>query len=154
MVSATAGAEGKLSVLAGGENIGQAGAVERTVEPRKSPALVGSARQHFDGRLNMCTRPGRKTPRGRPGGVEPTFLHAAMIHCNGCYREDGYDPGCPGCGHEAELTRVQEENNHLWAVFKTCHGCRHVVPGVMFGCPIQRHLNLSGHCNQYEATHG
>ena len=24
-------------------------------------------------------------------------------HCAGCYREDGPDPSCPGCGHEAEL---------------------------------------------------
>jgi len=50
VVDKAEGAKGEVSVLAGGENIGQAGAVERTVEPRKSPALVGSARQHFDGR--------------------------------------------------------------------------------------------------------
>jgi len=67
--------------------------------------------------------------------------------------EAGEAFGRAHCGHEAELARVQEENGYLWAVFKTCHGCRHVVPGVMFGCPIQREINLSGHCNQYEALH-
>ena len=51
---------------------------------------------------------------------------------------------------DTAIRRLTDENTQLWAVFKTCHGCRHCVPGVMLGCPIQAYIDLSGHCNQYE----
>lgn len=28
-------------------------------------------------------------------------------HCPGCYREDGPDPGCPGCGHEEVIANLR-----------------------------------------------
>lgn len=42
------------------------------------------------------------------------------------------------------------ENEQLWSIFKTCFNCKRCVPGVIFGCEIQRHIDLSGTCNQRE----
>jgi hypothetical protein len=50
-----------------------------------------------------------------------------------------------------ELTRLRDKNNALWAVYKTCIGCKHCpTNGILYGCDIQHHVNLSGHCNQKE----
>ena len=50
-----------------------------------------------------------------------------------------------------EYSRVSKENDLLWAILKTCPGCRRFVKGVVNGCGYQRHIDLSGHCNQYES---
>jgi len=50
----------------------------------------------------------------------------------------------------AEVDRITEENKRLWAVFKTCHGCKHLIPGIMLGCPSQSYIDISGNCNQKE----
>lgn len=50
-----------------------------------------------------------------------------------------------------EYDRIIDENNALWAILKTCIGCKKLVPGIMYGCEIQQHIDLSGHCNQKEA---
>ena len=49
-----------------------------------------------------------------------------------------------------EYTRVCEENDLLWSILKTCPGCKRFIKGLAYGCEIQHHINLSGHCNQFE----
>ena len=49
-----------------------------------------------------------------------------------------------------ELERLNEENNVLWAILHTCVGCKRAVPGWMYGCEIQKYINLTGICNQRE----
>jgi hypothetical protein len=51
---------------------------------------------------------------------------------------------------KSEHDRISHENDVLWAIFKTCPGCKRLVPGVMHGCDIQHHIDLSGDCNQRE----
>lgn len=48
------------------------------------------------------------------------------------------------------IDRLTEENFILYAIFKTCTGCKYVVPGEVYGCPIQHHINWTGECNQRE----
>jgi chromosome segregation ATPase len=66
--------------------------------------------------------------------------------------EDAEKALSPSAGRELldELERLRDENNVLWAIFKTCPGCGRFVPGVIYGCDIQRHIDLSGYCNQKE----
>jgi len=49
-----------------------------------------------------------------------------------------------------EYERIMDENTVLWSIFKTCMGCKNLVPGVVYGCDIQKHIDLSGYCNQKE----
>jgi hypothetical protein len=49
-----------------------------------------------------------------------------------------------------EYDRLSDENDVLWAIFKTCPGCKRLVPGMVYGCDIQHHIGLSGDCNQKE----
>lgn len=60
----------------------------------------------------------------------------------------------PGDPLRTELGRIEEENNLLWAILKTCPGCTRFVPGVVHGCEMQAHIDLSGHCNQREELKG
>ena len=54
------------------------------------------------------------------------------------------------CNDGLELERLKEENNILWAILHTCVGCKRAVRGWMYGCEIQKHINLTGICNQRE----
>lgn len=49
---------------------------------------------------------------------------------------------------QRELDRLEEENKILWSIYKTCFGCVLCKPGIIYGCEIQRHIDLSGECNQ------
>lgn len=49
-----------------------------------------------------------------------------------------------------EYLRVKDENDVLWAIYKTCFGCKHCKPGIVYGCDIQKNIDLSGQCNQKE----
>lgn len=51
---------------------------------------------------------------------------------------------------QGQFERISDENNVLWAILKTCCACKHLIPGVIYGCQIQRHIDLSGECNQRE----
>ena len=48
-----------------------------------------------------------------------------------------------------EYKMICEDNDRLWSVLKTCVGCTRFTERFMFGCEYQRHINLSGHCNQF-----
>lgn len=48
-------------------------------------------------------------------------------------------------------TDKEEENKILWSIYKTCFGCTLCKPGIIYGCEIQKHIDLSGICNQKEA---
>jgi hypothetical protein len=47
-----------------------------------------------------------------------------------------------------ECKRLDEENDILWAIYKTCFNCSNCKQGIIYGCEIQRHIDLSGECNQ------
>lgn len=58
---------------------------------------------------------------------------------------------------EVEMAQVNakesaDNENRLWAIYKTCWGCVKCVPGYINGCSIQQVIDLSGVCNQYEAA--
>jgi hypothetical protein len=62
-------------------------------------------------------------------------------------------------GIKLEHQRIKDENDILWLIFKTCIGCRNVVPGIVYGCDIQKHLSWGeghavGYCNQREDADG
>jgi len=45
---------------------------------------------------------------------------------------------------------LEEENRRLWAIFKTCPGCKNLVAGDLSGCYHQDYLDGENPCNWFE----